>query len=59
MKIALRSEESVLERVGLSELKDELVYAEDGVAVVKSHAYRTHTITIKALPPQTRHRSRK
>ncbi|WP_054853265.1 ATP-binding protein [Vulcanisaeta distributa] len=46
-KIALRSEESVLERVGLKEYAGEITYAQDGVAVMKSYALRTHTITIR------------
>jgi hypothetical protein len=35
-KIALRSEEGVLERVGLKDYAEELVYAPDGVSVIKS-----------------------
>ncbi len=58
-KIALRSEESILERVGLKEYTNEITYAQDGVAIVKSYALRTHTIIMRALPPQVRHRSHK
>jgi hypothetical protein len=58
-KIALRSEEGVLERVGLKDYAEELVYAPDGVSVIKSYVFRTHAITMKTLPPQTMHRSHK
>ena len=58
-KIALRSEEGVLERVGLKVYAEELVYAPDGVSVIKSYVFRTHAITMKTLPPQTMHRSHK
>jgi DNA helicase HerA-like ATPase len=58
-KIALRSEEQILEKVGLKEHAGEITYAQDGIAVIKSYALRTHTITIKALPPQVKHRSHK
>ena len=58
-KIALRSEGQILEKIGLKEMANEIAYAQDGVAVIKSYALRTHTIMIKALPPQVRHRSHK
>jgi hypothetical protein len=58
-KIALRSEEGVLEKVGLKDYAEELVYAPDGVSVIKSYVFRTHAITMKTLPPQTMHRSHK
>ncbi|ADN49579.1 ATP-binding protein [Vulcanisaeta distributa] len=57
-KVALRSEVEVLERVGLREYAGEIMYAQDGVAVVRSYALRTHAVMIKA-PPQVRHRSHK
>jgi hypothetical protein len=31
-------------------------YAQSGVAVAKSFIYRTHAVTFKTPPPQTRHR---
>ena len=55
-KIAMRSEPKVLERVDMSEYAGELAYAQSGVAVAKSFIYRTHAVTFKTLPPQTRHR---
>ena len=55
-KIALRSEPKVLERVDMAEYAGELAYAQSGVAVAKSFIYRTHAVTFKTLPPQTRHR---
>ncbi|WP_066795271.1 ATP-binding protein [Caldivirga sp. MU80] len=58
-KIALRSEGHVLERVGLREYSSEVTYAQDGVAVVKSYVFRTHSVTARAIPPQTMHRSHK
>jgi len=58
-KIALRSEEGVLEKVGLKDYAEELVYAPDGVSVIKSYVFRTHAISMKTLPPQTMHRSHK
>jgi len=58
-KIALRSEEHVLERVGLREYSSEVTYAQDGVAVVKSYVFRTHAVTARTIPPQTMHRSHK
>jgi len=41
---------------GPSEYAGELAYAQSGVAVAKSFIYRTHAVTFKTLPPQTRHR---
>ncbi|MFB6491046.1 MAG: helicase HerA-like domain-containing protein [Thermoproteus sp. AZ2] len=55
-KVAFRSEEQVLERIGLKEAAAELVYAQNGVAVMKSYALRTHTLTIKGYPPMVKHR---
>jgi len=55
-KIAMRSEPKVLERVDMAEYAGELAYAQSGVAVAKSFIYRTHAVTFKTLPPQTRHR---
>jgi DNA helicase HerA-like ATPase len=55
-EIALRSEPKVLERVDMAEYAGELAYAQSGVAVAKSFIYRTHAVTFKTLPPQTRHR---
>ncbi len=55
-KIAMRSEPKVLERVDMAEHAGELAYAQSGVAVAKSFIYRTHAVTFKTLPPQTRHR---
>ena len=55
-KIAMRSELKVLERVDMAEYAGELAYAQSGVAVAKSFVYRTHAVTFKILPPQTRHR---
>jgi DNA helicase HerA-like ATPase len=52
-KIAMRSEPKVLERVDMAEYAGELAYA---LAVAKSFVYRTHAVTFKTLPPQTRHR---
>jgi DNA helicase HerA-like ATPase len=51
-KIAMRSEPKVLER--MAEYAG--AYAQSGVAVAKSFIYRTHAVTFKTLPPQTRHR---
>ncbi len=51
-KIAMRSEPKVLER--MTEYAG--AYAQSGVAVAKSFIYRTHAVTFKTLPPQTRHR---
>jgi DNA helicase HerA-like ATPase len=48
-KIAMRSEPKVLER--MAEYAG--AYAQSGVAVA---IYRTHAVTFKTLPPQTRHR---
>jgi len=53
-KIAMRSEPKVLERVDMAEYAG--AYAQSGVAVAKSFIYRTHAVTFKTLPPQTRHR---
>jgi hypothetical protein len=53
-KIAMRSEPKVLEC--MAEYAGELAYAQSGVAVAKSFIYRTHAVTFKTLPPQTRHR---
>ncbi len=50
----MRSEPKVLER--MAEYAGELAYAQSGVAVAKSFIYRTHAVTFKTLPPQTRHR---
>jgi hypothetical protein len=50
-KIAMRSEPKVLER--MTGYAGELAYA---LAVAKSFVYRTHAVTFKTLPPQTRHR---
>jgi DNA helicase HerA-like ATPase len=50
-KIAMRSEPKVLERVDMAEYAG--AYA---LAVAKSFVYRTHAVTFKTLPPQTRHR---
>jgi len=58
-KIALRSVERVLERVGLKDYTEELAYAADGVAVISSYIFRPYTMMIKTLPPQTMHRSHK
>ena len=55
-KIAMRSEPKVLERVDMAEYAGELAYAQSEVAVAKSFIYRTHAVTFKTLPPQTRHR---
>jgi DNA helicase HerA-like ATPase len=55
-KIAMRSEPRVLERVGMAEYAGELAYAQSGVAVAKSFVFRTHAVTLKALPLQTQHR---
>jgi len=55
-KIAMRSEPKVLERVDMAEYAGELAYAQSGAAVTKSFVYRTHAVTFKTLPPQTRHR---
>jgi len=51
-KIAMRSEPKVLER--MTEYAG--AYAQSGAAVAKSFIYRTHAVTFKTLPPQTRHR---
>jgi DNA helicase HerA-like ATPase len=51
-KIAMRSEPKVLERMA----EYARAYAQSGVAVAKSFIYRTHAVTFKTLPPQTRHR---
>lgn len=48
-KIAMRSEPKVLER--MAEYAG--AYAQSGAAVA---IYRTHAVTFKTLPPQTRHR---
>jgi len=53
-KIAMRSGPKVLKR--MTEYAGELAYAQSGVAVAKSFVYRTHAVTFKTLPPQTRHR---
>jgi DNA helicase HerA-like ATPase len=53
-KIAMRSEPKVLERVDMA--KYAAAYAQSGAAVAKSFIYRTHAVTFKTLPPQTRHR---
>jgi DNA helicase HerA-like ATPase len=53
-KIAMRSEPKVLERVDMAEYAG--AYAQSGAAVAKSFIYRTHAVTFKTLPPQTRHR---
>jgi len=45
--------------IALSGFLKKLVYAWDGVSVIKSYVFRTHAITMKTLPPQTMHRSRK
>ena len=55
-KIALRSEEETLKKVGLDKYKKELELAEDGVGVVKTPALRIHYITFKGHPPQTHHK---
>jgi len=44
----------VLKRVDMAEYAG--AYAQSGVAVAKSFIYRTHAVTFKTLPPQTRHR---
>jgi len=56
-KIGLRSEEKVLERIGLKEYKKELELAPEGVGVVKSPALRTHYIMFKSYEPQTYHKT--
>jgi DNA helicase HerA-like ATPase len=53
-KIAMRSEPKVLERVDMAKYAG--AYAQSGAAVAKSFIYRTHAVTFKTLPPQTRHR---
>ena len=58
-KVVLRSEESILEKIGLKEYASEVAYAQDGVAIIKSYVLRTHTLAIRTLPPQVRHRSHK
>jgi hypothetical protein len=59
-KIALRSvERKVLEKVGLENYAEELAYAADGVAVLSNYIFRTYTMMVKTLPPQTMHRSHK
>lgn len=55
-KVAFRSEEQVLEKIGMEETAAELTYAQNGVAVVKSYALRTHMLAIKGYPPMTEHR---
>jgi DNA helicase HerA-like ATPase len=55
-KIALRNKPKVLERVDMAEYAGELAYAQSGAAAAKSFIYRTHAVTFKTLPPQTRHR---
>ena len=50
-KIAMRSEPKVLERVDMAKYAG--AYAQSGAAVA---IYRTHAVTFKTLPPQTRHR---
>jgi hypothetical protein len=50
----MRSEPKVLERVDMAKYAG--AYAQSGVAVAKSFIYRTHAVTFKTLPPQTRHR---
>ena len=57
-KVALRSEGSVLEKVGLREYVGKITYAQDGVAIIKSYALRTYALMVRS-PPQTRHRSHK
>lgn len=56
-KVAFRSEREVLKALGLERFAGELEYAESGVAVAKSYAFRSHAVTFRGLPPQTRHRS--
>jgi len=53
-KIAMRSEPKVLKRVDMAKYAG--AYAQSGAAVAKSFIYRTHAVTFKTLPPQTRHR---
>jgi hypothetical protein len=53
-KIAMRSEPKVLERVDMAEYAG--AHAQSGAAVAKSFIYRTHAVTFKTLPPQTRQR---
>jgi DNA helicase HerA-like ATPase len=53
---AMRSEPKVLERVDMAEYAGELAYAQSGAAAAKSFIYRTHAVTFKTMPPQTRHR---
>jgi DNA helicase HerA-like ATPase len=55
-KIAMRSEPKVLKRVDMAKYAGELAYAQSGAAVAKSFIYRTHAVTFKTLPPQTRQR---
>ena len=50
-KIAMRSEPKVLKRVDMAKYAG--AYAQSGAAVA---IYRTHAVTFKTLPPQTRHR---
>ena len=44
----------MLKRVDMAEYAG--AYAQSGAAVAKSLIYRTHAVTFKTLPPQTRHR---
>jgi DNA helicase HerA-like ATPase len=53
-KIAMRSEPKVLKSVNMAKYAG--AYAQSGAAVAKSFIYRTHAVTFKTLPPQTRHR---
>ncbi len=55
-KIGLRSESKILERIGIREYAEELIYAPDGFGVILSPAYRTHYISFKSYPPQVYHR---
>jgi hypothetical protein len=48
----MRSEPKVLKRVA----EYAGAYAQSRAAVAKSFIYRTHAVTFKTLPPQTRHR---
>lgn len=55
-KVAFRSERRVLERVGLADYADQVLYAPSGVGVIQSWIFRTHTLVFHSLKPMTKHR---
>ncbi|AET34138.1 ATP-binding protein [Pyrobaculum ferrireducens] len=56
-KVVFRSDEAVLEKFGLREYSQLLRIAPNGVAVARSHSFRTGVLAFRTLPPQTLHRS--